>query len=105
VAQQTFDSPCLFWSELLSAAPASMLLQIYFTEQPTRYYHASFPDVYCWEMPHLIHVAVACGALVVFLGMAGMFTMVSEALSVAVHTCFTCCALRSTCAALLEHST
>jgi hypothetical protein len=31
--------------------------------------------VYCWSMPHLIHVFVSIAALLLFALMAGMFTL------------------------------
>ncbi len=39
------------------------------------FYNQEFPEVYCWKMPHMAHAAAAGGALVVFVGMALLFTM------------------------------
>ncbi len=39
------------------------------------FHNQEFPAVYCFAMPHLAHAAVAGGALVVFIGMALLFTM------------------------------
>jgi hypothetical protein len=50
--------------------------QFYFNDDtPGRYYHQEFPDVYCWSMPHMIHVAVSTIGLLLFTLMAGMFTL------------------------------
>jgi hypothetical protein len=51
-------------------------LQLYFnSDTPGRFYHQEFSDVYCWSMPHLIHVFVSIAALLLFALMAGMFTL------------------------------
>ncbi|KAJ9530284.1 hypothetical protein QJQ45_023567, partial [Haematococcus lacustris] len=49
--------------------------QLYFTPQPSQFYHQEFPEVYCWSMPHIIHVCVSIAALLLFSGMAALFTM------------------------------
>lgn len=50
--------------------------QLYFNaDTPGRFYHQEFPDVYCWSMPHLIHVFVSIAALLLFALMAGVFTL------------------------------
>jgi hypothetical protein len=53
-----------------------ILLQFYFNDDtPGRFYHQEFPDVYCWRMPHMIHVTVSTIGLLLFTLMAGMFTL------------------------------
>jgi hypothetical protein len=35
-----------------------------------QYFNQEFPDQACFQMPHLIHLVVAAGSLVLFIGMA-----------------------------------
>ncbi|KAG2432647.1 hypothetical protein HXX76_008987 [Chlamydomonas incerta] len=40
-----------------------------------RYYNQLFPEVYCWSMPHLVHVAVSVAGLLVFEVMASSMVL------------------------------